>query len=112
MADDDRTIRSGGVQYDAAWVRCRAARSFKSGEALVRIDVDELDEPLAFYVDATYVQPSELPGDGEVDAVVRVILLDRDNGTALVQVIGEPVSYGPNIRVSSSQLTTGLLETA
>jgi hypothetical protein len=75
----------------------------------VLIDADGVAEPLAFYVDASLVRPADPPGDHEVDGAVKVMLLGRQNGTALIQVLGEAVSYGPKISVSRELLSDDLV---
>jgi hypothetical protein len=98
------TIRSGGLEYDAAWVRSRVSASFKPDEALVRIQAEGISEPLAFYVDTSLVRPAPRPGE-EIDGEVKVVLLDTQNGSAVIEVMGESVSYGPKISVPRTLLT-------
>lgn len=93
-------IRSGGMEYEAVWVRCRVAASFKPEEAVVSLRDNELNQPLDFFVDANNVRPEGLVRGEQVDGEVKALLLDRKDGTVLIQVPGEPVSYGPKITVS------------
>jgi hypothetical protein len=104
--DGDR-MDSGGVTVDAAWLKCRATASFKEREAFITIRAQEVPDPvLAFFVDVQLVKASvdPLPRDSEVEGQVHVFLLERQNGTAVVEVPGEPVSFGPKVVVSSSDL--------
>jgi hypothetical protein len=101
------SIRSGGLEYDAAWVRCTAHASFKPDEALVLIDAQDVAEPLDFFVDSSLVHPAELPRDHAVNAEVKVIVLGRQDGSALIEVLGEPLSFGPKFAVSTDLMTEG-----
>jgi hypothetical protein len=99
------SIRSGGLEYDAAWVRCRARTSFKPDEALILIDARDVDQPLDFFVDSSLVRPDQLPRDHDVEGAVKVILLGRENGAVVIEVLGEPLSFGPRFTVSDELLT-------
>ena len=104
MAD---SIVSGGLEFPAAWLRCSAAATYKPDEALIRVRAaaTELeDQDLAFLVDSDLVNPSDLPSGREVAGTVKVMFVGEENGTATVQVLGEPISYGPRIVVPSDEL--------
>lgn len=93
---------TGEKLFESAWLQCRIAASFKPDEAFVRIDNAFSPEPPAFYVSSSLVTPQ--PGDQESDGEVRVTLLYRDNGTSLVEVSGEPVTFGPRVEVPTTLL--------
>jgi hypothetical protein len=99
------SIVSGGLQYEAAWIYCKAAASFKPYEALVRIQPSDLLEPLPFFVDRELVEPADLPTGEEIDGRVKCILLEQADGFAVVEVPGEPLSFGPKIRVSKQLMS-------
>ncbi|MGH9894646.1 MAG: hypothetical protein ACREA0_22250 [bacterium] len=96
------SIVSGGLEFPACWVRCRATASFKPGEVLVRIEAEGAPDPLPFFVDSELVDPSELRRDQEVEARVKVMFLGHEPGRLVVEVPGEPVSFGPRILVRES----------
>jgi hypothetical protein len=93
-----------GDKFEGAWLACLLSASYKADEALVRIVDTGSTEPPAFFVARSLVQPDP-PTDQEVPGQVRVTLLNRDNGTSVVEVPGEPVSYGPRIQVPTRMLT-------
>lgn len=95
----EESIVSGGLEYPALWVRCRAAASFKPHEILIHIQAADLTDPLPFFVDSDLVDPSQLPTGEEIDGRVKVLFLDRVNGQLVVEVPGEPISYGPKILI-------------
>jgi hypothetical protein len=101
----DISIRSGGLRYDATWVRCLVQASFKPDEAIVAVAAEDVAEPLAFFVDNALVRPADPPRDHKVDGAVKAILLGRENGSALIEVLGEPLSFGPRFTVSSDLLS-------
>jgi hypothetical protein len=101
---DASSIRIGGVEFEGAWVRCQAQASFKPEEAFVKLAAEDVPRPLGFYVDKSLVRPDDL-GAQEKEGQVRVAVLGRENGSATVQVLGEPVSFGPRITVPSDLFT-------
>lgn len=90
-----------GPKYESAWLVCRLAASFKQGEAFVRVMGTGTPEPPAFFVANSLVEPKPKAKD-EIDGRVRVTLHHRRNGTSIVEVPGEPLSYGPKIEVPSN----------
>ena len=58
-----------------------------------------VEDPLPFFVDNDLVTPSEVPQGEEVEGRVKVMFLDRVNGQLIVEVPGEPISYGPKILI-------------
>lgn len=93
-----------GPKFEGAWLACLLSASYKPDEALVRIVNTGSTEPPAFFVARALVQPDP-PMDAEIEGAVRVTLLNRENGTSVVEVPGEPVSYGPRIQVPTGLLT-------
>jgi hypothetical protein len=93
-----------GPKFEGAWLACLLSASYKADEALVRIVHTGSTEPPAFYVGLDLVKP-EPPMNDEIAGMVRVTLLNRENGTSVVEVPGEPVSYGPRIQVPTALLT-------
>ncbi len=103
----DDVIQSGGLTFDAAWLRCQAAITYKPSEALVRVEAKEVPEKkLAFLVDSKLIRSSQELAKADIDAEVKVMLISRGNGTAVVEVPGEPISYGPKVVVSSGDLAS------
>jgi hypothetical protein len=94
---------SDGPKFEAAWLQCRVSSSFKPDEARVRVLETNTPEPPTFFVAKSLVDPK--PGKVEAPGRVRVTLRDRRNGTSVVEVPGEPLSYGPVIEVPSNLLT-------
>jgi hypothetical protein len=76
----------------------------KSDEAFVKILKAYTPEPPAFYVSRSLVEPAPPENSDEVDGRVRVTLLYRNNGRSLVEVSGEPVTFGPRVEVPTDQL--------
>jgi hypothetical protein len=102
--DQENTIRSGGLVYEAGWLNCRALASYRSGEALVNVRSVEPEDQLGFFVDQTLVRPEDLSRNEEKDGTVKVILVERNGGTSKVSVPGEPLSFGPTIIVRNDDL--------
>lgn len=97
-------IVSGGMSYQSVWLRCLVSPSFKSDEVYVRIEAEGVTEWPSFFVDPSLVRGG-IPAKGEeVEGEVEVILIESHNGTLVVEVPGEPVSYGPKIVVPRSLL--------
>ncbi len=97
---------SGGFAYEEVWVISELARSRKPDEAVVRIQAADTVEPPVFYVDLDFVEPKALPEDFSfVQGKVKSVLVETQNGTAIVEVPGEPVSYGPKVFISNDLLT-------
>lgn len=99
MNEHGESIISGGLEYPALWVRCKAAPSFKPHETLVHIKAEGLADPLPFFVASDLVRPSDLMLGDEVDGRVKVMFLDDVDGEIIIEVPGEPISYGPKIVV-------------
>jgi len=97
------TLVSGGMEYEASWLACKASASFKEEEAVVRVQTVDFPTPLGFFVDKELVEPKEL-SSVEVDGKVKVILVHKNGGTSTVSVPGEPVSFGPRIVVDNQLL--------
>lgn len=88
-----------------AWIACRAAASPKADEAIVGIAAIDESRPIEFFVDRSLVEPSSLKLEEAVDARVQVTVLHRDNGTAVITVPGEPITFGPRLTVQSGLLS-------
>lgn len=99
MRPPEESIISGGLEYPAVWVRCRATASFKPHETLVHINAKGVTDPLPFFIDSDLVSPSELTPGTEVDGQVKVLFLDESDGHIIIEVPGEPISYGPKILI-------------
>src|SRR5438445_13551062 len=104
MSSGHETILSGGQQFPAVWVLCKAAASFKPNEALVWIATKDVKEA-EFFVDKSLVRPEKLSKD-PVDGQVKVMVLSREDHSVIVEVPGEPISYGPRIRVDEKVLAS------
>jgi len=94
------TLVSGGLEYEAGWLTCKAAASFKTEEAVVRVKAVDFDQPLGFFVDAELVEPKDLT-TAEVEGRVKVLLVEKNGGTSIVTIPGEPLSFGPRIVVEN-----------
>lgn len=99
MMRPEESIISGGLEYPALWVRCWAAASFKPHEMLIHIQASDVTDPLPFFVDSDLVNPSDLAEGQEIESRVKVMFLEQLSGQLIVEVPGEPVSYGPKIRI-------------
>ena len=85
------------------WLRAQARGSYKPEEAVVTIAAREIPESaVGFFVDKNLVDVAggSLDESNDIPAKVRVMLIERRNGSAVVEVPGEPISLGPK---SSSQ---------
>lgn len=89
-----------GPKYEAAWLQCRLSTALKADEARVRVVDTGTPEPPTFFVAKSLVDPKPT-GTNEIAGRVRVTLRNRRNGTSVVEVPGEPLSYGPMIEVPS-----------
>lgn len=98
------TILSGGVSYRSVWLRCLVSPSFKPDEVRIRLEVEDGGEAPSFYVDPELVRGATPIQGREVQGEVKVILIESHNGTLVVEVPGEPISYGPKIIVPRSLL--------
>jgi len=100
------TILSGGVNYRSVWLRCWVSLSFKPNELYIRVESEDPGETPSFYVDPELVRAPTLIAGKEVEGEVEVILIEAHNGTLVVEVPGEPVSYGPKIIVPRSLVSS------
>lgn len=98
---------SGGVPgLPAGCLRCKAKGTAKADDVLVLVNGHDVDHPLPFFVDRGLVRSREgLESEREADAEVRVVVLERGNETTVVRVLGDPVSFGPKVIVSSADLS-------
>jgi len=92
----------GEDRFQSVWCRCRLSASLKPDEAFIRIDEAFAPEPPAFYVKSSLVSPQPLAE--EADGRVRVTLLHQNNGRSLVEVSGEPLTFGPRVEVPTELL--------
>ena len=106
QANHTSLLVSGGVTFDTVRLRCRVLISKKQDEYLVSFPtLPNTVVPPTFYVQPDLVDVNGKPEVGqEADATVQVILLDEDqgHGTLLVEIPGEPVSYGPKLVIPRS----------
>lgn len=94
----------GGGEFDT-WLRCMAAASFKETEAYITVKAEEVtDTALSFFVDRRLLKSNDSLTEAASDNQVRVMLIERKNGTAVVEVPGEPISFGPKVVVPSGDL--------
>lgn len=100
MSDE---ITSGGLRYETVRVHGQVSRSYKTGEVVAKLQLPDEPEPLIFFMDESMVD--RVPDLGqEIGSLITVILLERQNGNVVVEVPGEPASFGPKIVVPSSLL--------
>ena len=104
----EMNLLSGGYMFPARWVKCEVLISKKQDEYIVSFpNLPGTVTPPAFFVQPELVQLEGSPVTGETSAGrVKVILLeDRvEDDSVVVEVPGEPVSYGPKLVVPSSLL--------
>ena len=96
------TILSGGVNYPSVWLHCWVSPSFKPDELYVRVEAEGGAESPSFFVDPQLVRGATPVQGREVEGEIEVILIESHNGSLVVEVPGEPVSYGPKIIVPRS----------
>ncbi len=87
-----------------AWIACRATASPKAEEAIVGIAAINEARPIEFFVDRSLVEPTSLKLDVSIEAQVQVTVLHSDNGTTVITVPGEPITFGPRLTVPSGLL--------
>ena len=87
-----------------AWIACRATASPKAEEAIVGIVAIDEDRPIEFFVDRSLVQPDSLKIDASIDAQVQVTVLHSENGTTVITVPGEPITFGPRLTIPTRLL--------
>lgn len=94
-------ITTGGQILQTVWLQARVKASRKPDLLIVQLSVPGLVEPPTFYVDPALVRLStKLEPGQEADGEIQVVLLgSRPDGTLMVQVLGETVSYGPRLVV-------------
>lgn len=98
-------ISGSGFPYDEQWLKCEASQSKKDDLALVKVQVQDSVEPALFFVSSSLVEPNVLPTDGVfTPGRVKSALIEMHNGTAIVEIPGEAVSYGPKVFVSKDLL--------
>ena len=100
------SISSGGITYDAVWLRCELTPSFRPDEVVVHIPAADAPEPLTYYVHPDFVrydrgQPDPGAKAAEPGRVLVIRLSEGDSGELLVEVPGEPASFGPRVTVRS-----------
>lgn len=94
---------NGEDLFQSAWLQCKLSASFKPDEAFVRIEGAFTPEIPTFYVSRSLVDPQ--PTEAEVDGQVRVTWLHRGDVRSLVEISGEPVTFGPRVEVPTAALT-------
>jgi hypothetical protein len=92
-----------GAHHKAVWLACKLSTSIKENEAFVRVANVGTNESPSFYVPRALVRPVPVPAE-ELDGEVKVTLVYRKNGSSVVDVPGEPLSFGPRIQVPSQLL--------
>lgn len=95
------TFDVGGQSHRVVWLRCRVKGSRKPDLLIVQLSVPDLVEPPTFYVDPSVVRVPRPPQPNEVvDGELMALLLDEGaDGTLVVHVLGEALSYGPQLVV-------------
>lgn len=103
------SIRSGGITYDTVWLKCELTPSFRPDEVVVHIPAADAPEPLTYYVHPEFVrydrgEPNPHAKAAEPGRVLVFRLSEGESGELLVEVPGEPASFGPRVTVRSEQL--------
>lgn len=96
------TLRSGGAMFDSVRLRCLVQASRKGDEAIVTlVGVPGVVIDPAFFVDPILVDPSPPPSSA-AEGSVQVLLLEERDDELVIEVPGEPASYGPKLLVPRS----------
>jgi hypothetical protein len=101
------TMISGGVLFQTVRLRCRVLASKKQDTLIVTVPgVPDTITPPSFYVDPLVVETSQpVTTEGDVGGTLQVLLLEeRSDDTIVVEVLGEPVSYGPKLLIGRNLL--------
>lgn len=99
------SISTGGITYDAVWIACELTKSFRPDEVAVHIQAVGVPEVVTYYVHPDFVRyDSSDPNKNAVEPgqVLVIRLADDENGELLVEVPGEPASFGPRLTVASN----------
>ncbi|MDQ3824145.1 MAG: hypothetical protein M3321_12980 [Actinomycetota bacterium] len=105
MAATETITSVQGDRYNAVWLTCQVGRTAGTDEFLVRVNAPTYELPLPFYVQAALVEAPDIETAKTADGWVKVILVEQhEDETSTVKVLGEPISFGPNIRVPDSFL--------
>jgi hypothetical protein len=101
-------VTPSGEAYGVVWVTCSVAPSDAPDEVQVQIESDRYDDPLLFYVPRELVDAPESPREGKVvqGQVKVMVAAPIENGTWLVKVFGDPMSFGPLIQVPDAIVTS------
>lgn len=98
------TLDRLGSTHTIVWLKAKITASKKTdlfiGELIGMPDVVETP---AFYMDESTVRVSRHlePGESD-DGEIMALLFGANNGTLSVQVLGDAISYGPNLLVPRS----------
>lgn len=99
-------LHSGGLG-DTIWVRCQVASSFKDDEAVVRIETTDLGD-VTFFIERSLVRIPSFPAPGdEADGLAQGRLIESLNGHVILEIPGEPLSFGPKITVPREAIEPG-----
>lgn len=92
---------NGRESLPTIWLRSRIKASKKPGLFIAQLnDIPDVIEAPIFYMDASTVRvPEEVKAGETYEGHIAAILFDEVDETLVVQVMGEPVSYGPNLSV-------------
>lgn len=100
-------LTSGGVRFDSVFVRCKVQASRKPDEVIVTLDdVPGVVTSPVFFVDPILVRTTSVPStDSRVDGTLEVLLLEDRGSDVLIEVPGEPATYGPKLLVPREMVT-------
>lgn len=91
----------GNVLY----LKCKASKGQFSDEVAIR-GKDFTGEDFSFFVNRDFVQTTDDPESGEVNACLSVIPIDSNAGLVLIRLPGQTFGNGSTITVREDDLTS------
>jgi hypothetical protein len=97
------TIVRGGDEYTLVWLKARVKGSKKPNFFIAQLDAPGFVEPPTFHLDGSAVDnPAGIPIGQWVDGRIRAVLYRSTGEQIDVQVLGEAVSYGPELTLPAN----------
>lgn len=92
---------NGDETIKTIWLRSKIKASKKPGLFIAQLlGIPDVVEPPTFYMDESTVRtPSKLGAGDVAEGTIQAILFEETEDTFAVQILGEAVSYGPDLMV-------------
>ena len=101
------TIHHAGETYPAVWLRAIVKASMNPDVFIAQIQgvPDTIEAPVFYMSPATVRTERKLSPGEQGEGQVEALLFGESDDLLTIQVLGEPVSYGPSLRVPKTLAT-------